>query len=191
MQMQKLCNIFLIGLLLCTVIALPISATNNTDTTEAATVEDSADTKEETPEVAEGTGTVSSEYSDSSMDMPDSTATSTLPETTEEPVLVSFVPEGDSKAGVLKVKKTENGWEVVQPEFYEEGTFPQTVVISPEYGDKHANIILEQKEGTWEAVEEHYYGTKLQVLPILVVLFVIVLALVVLCNLLLIKIYRR
>lgn len=116
--------------------------------------------------------------------------------TTADPAVVTeqipFTPEADANYATLHLVKGVDGWKVDKKSYYKNiGDVPETVEIDPALGDKHAMLVLEKTDDAWKVESAAYYGTKLQVIPIIIITFLITLALTVLVNLLLIKIYKR
>lgn len=116
----------------------------------------------------------------------------TTADTTVVTEQIPFTPEADANYATLHLVKGVDGWEVKKGSYYKNiGDVPETVEIDPTLGDKHAMLVLEKTDDAWKVESAAYYGTKLQVIPIIIITFLITLALTVLVNLLLIKIYKR
>lgn len=116
----------------------------------------------------------------------------TTADTTVVTEQIPFTPEADANYATLHLVKGVDGWKVDKKSYYKNiGDVPETVEIDPALGDKHAMLVLEKTDDAWKVESAAYYGTKLQVIPIIIITFLITLALTVLVNLLLIKIYKR
>lgn len=116
-------------------------------------------------------------------------AETTAPATPENLV---FYPNADSAFGVISVQKGDNGWTVVDGDYYEDPEkAPVYIAIEPGKRDLHGTITVEyDDEDGWVVTESDFYGSKLMVVPIIIITFLVTLALMVAINIIIIKIRK-
>lgn len=116
-------------------------------------------------------------------------AETTAPATPENLV---FYPDAGSAFGVISVQKGDNGWEVVEGDYYEDfEKAPVYVAIEPGKRDLHGTITVEfnDDEG-WVVTDSDFYSSKLMVVPVIIITFLVTLALMVAINIIIIKLRR-
>lgn len=176
----------------------PTPTEKNTPETAEPVAEPVTEPKTDVPDAdATGTDATGTDVTGTDVTGTDATRTSddlfvTTADTAAVTEQIPFTPKADAKYATLHLVKGVDGWEVNKESYYKNiGDVPETVEIDPTLGDKHAMLVLEKTDNTWNVENATYYGTKLQVIPVVIITFLITLALTVLVNLLLIKIYKR
>lgn len=119
-------------------------------------------------------------------------ASSAPVETSAVPENLEFVPDVTAELGVLIVYKDDEGWAVSEAAYYaDEAEKPITVAVEPEYGDKHGSLTVEmQDDGSWVVTDASYYSTKLMIIPVIIITFLVTLALMVTINIIIIKLRK-
>lgn len=103
-----------------------------------------------------------------------------------------FYPDANSAFGVISVQKGESGWEVVDGDYYEDPEkTPVYVAIEPGKRDLHGTITVEfDDDDGWVVTDSDFYSSKLMVVPIIIITFLVTLALMVAINIIIIKLRR-
>lgn len=174
-------------------------AENKDDASEG---ESSTEKNENSAEEDEKDGKTEKIENDSKSDSADTSKPSATLTTSEN--VTSTIPSievthnKDTEYVVLlfgKDETVEGGWNIVDNSFVDGkgAAAPSVIVLNPESEKKNGSITVELNESTgkWEVAKESYYGSKLLLIPVIAISFIIVLALTVLVNLIIIKIQKR
>ena len=116
-------------------------------------------------------------------------AETTAPATPENLV---FYPDAGSVFGVISIQKGDNGWEAVSGDFYEDPEkAPVYVAIEPGKRDLHGTVTVEfDDDDGWVVTKADFYASKLMVVPVVIITFLVTLALMVAINILIIKLRK-